>query len=67
MRVQLSSCVSSWDVKFCQVPNTSYLDIVWRLHKVSALDGTIRNQTSAIARLRIDRSIVSWYHEVSLK
>jgi len=51
MRIQFSSGVSSRDIYFGQVTNTSDLDVVWGLYKVRASNGTIRDKARSIARL----------------
>lgn len=51
VRIQLASCITFGNVDFSEISNTSDLNEIWRLDKVSARDCTIWNQSCAIARL----------------
>jgi hypothetical protein len=52
MRIQLSSCVSLWNINFCQIPGTSDLNEIRCLDKVSAQDNPIWDDTGTITRFQ---------------
>lgn len=51
VRVQLSTCITRWNVDHCQVSNARHLHVVGCLHEVCAGDGPVGNETRAISGL----------------
>lgn len=51
VRVQLSTCVTRWNVDHGQVSNACHLHVVGCLHEVCTSDGPVGNETRAISGL----------------
>lgn len=51
VRVQLSTCITRWNVDHGQVSNACHLHVVGCLHEVCAGDGPVGNETRAIPGL----------------
>jgi len=52
MRIKLTTSIASLNVDLCKITDSSNLHVVFRLNKMSAGDGSIRDQPSTMARFR---------------